>query len=826
MNWTGGRLSRHSGASNTVKDRQKQHFAKVQQALRRGPKKHSPIKWTFFDHAVEDHDRRKRETSFAQQRAPHVYNGQQNQSHWQQYGHLSSIRNLAPQNSSGHSTRSRNPSQDRPLKAPVPQQPARVPTGDLYTATPPPQNLKRERQDSVAFLETDNMAEQEEGETISEKRRKILRKGDWVGVSIQRPLQLAFASPRKEENIGRRRKVSDGHRARYSSKHLHIASPFPTKTRLLPHQASSQATRQERTAARTDVKISIGGRVVPPGISSSSAHRRLGSHSTIQHRRSQTILSDVMLLDTSLAQEKLQISVGDPVATRFSTYGHQIDLPDQDFCPMHTSPAPDAEQHEHMPNEAEYKGDGWANVYSRDVSELPENGPDSASHRDNFKSTSQSYNTPASEAYVKQDTQAGRLIFSSSTGSMHHPAPRSSRVSVLLRSASSDIAESTIAQVGKNRPFVTSSQVLENEIWKMWAAQEQAYDHFSDSSGCNERSKAQREIISPGISVNQAPWTSRSEWEAEGGMEDDRSHELQARESEAVTTRSDQSDIVISENSDGPESSIPETTLVVAQEVEDIANEDGQKTSLADKEFPNAISPILPHNPIIEEDQNESWTKFLFGGIGDESETSVPILEQNVAPSQKGYVFGTSILGQASNTGFPLPYSTSDFESEETPAGDSSKYGQVSVSPCTSGSRYRGTQLELASTGQSSVGKGGISVRAEQGSVFPSNSDYFSTSDAVHPTSSDSTSDRVEIAGGKNPQRKVTFTRPKPFIGGKKNMTNAQQCDSLHIGRGLREDDESYDSGRKRAQPVHSFLELDERDERNEQEVVESIEDD
>jgi hypothetical protein len=50
MNWTGGRLSRHSRKKgDSLVHKQKQHFAKVRSNLFHGNAKRSPVKWSIFD---------------------------------------------------------------------------------------------------------------------------------------------------------------------------------------------------------------------------------------------------------------------------------------------------------------------------------------------------------------------------------------------------------------------------------------------------------------------------------------------------------------------------------------------------------------------------------------------------------------------------------------------------------------------------------------------------------------------------------------------------------------------------------------------------------
>ena len=139
--------------------------------------------------------------------------------------------------------------------------------------------MELEREESVATSEEESFVEQQE-ESASAKRWKILMRGDWVGVNILKPPQITFSTPRRDENIGRRRRLTDSHRARYSSRQRHIDSPaFTTKNGpLLIHSSEGRSPRVRPKS--NDVRISIGSRVVPPGVSSSSAPKEKHRGST------------------------------------------------------------------------------------------------------------------------------------------------------------------------------------------------------------------------------------------------------------------------------------------------------------------------------------------------------------------------------------------------------------------------------------------------------------------------------------------------------------------------------------------------------------------
>lgn len=537
------------------------------------------------------------------------------------------------------------------------------------------------------------MPDEGEEDTLSEKRRMILRRGDWVGVNIQRPLQLAFASPRKEENIGRRRNIRDGHRAQYSSNKLHITSPFPTRRRVLANQSSSQEGPQHRRPPRTDVRISIGGKVVPPGVSSSSAGRRVASRSTTVCRRSLTASSDVMLLDTKASVKHVspRMACSNLAAhKKHPARGHQSENPDRN--PADASLGHEMEHGNHIPYEAEAVRNRWRAEASEAISELQKKDQGIASYDGNFEPYSVSYITGKSPTSNNKTIPPGRLIFSLSTASLHQPAPRRLKVSSLLRSSSSDIAESTMAQVGKDKPIVPSSQVLENEIWETWIAPEQKYDHSSDDPNLNDLEKAQRVSISPGVSTYPAPWHPDS---VEDDSEDHRLRELQVLRSEPAIS-SQESGMPVSRTSIAQIQSSPVPLQIEIENVEDSVEEESDKSlSPLEPKLPKAVVSDPPDLPLLEEDQNESWKKFLFGGIGDVPYVEVRTPDCNAVPSQKGVRFGTSILGQASEDGSAIPTLNTGFHATHAPSSISGGISRITeASPCPAGSTHRESRFD------------------------------------------------------------------------------------------------------------------------------------
>ncbi|KAF7883397.1 uncharacterized protein EAF02_005317 [Botrytis sinoallii] len=141
---------------------------------------------------------------------------------------------------------------------------------DLYNATPPPLRIKREHAVLSEIRDAPQNCEARETieQSMEERRRNLLDQKDWVGLNIHHLPKLKFNQPRHDEDIGRRRKVKGGHRARYSKLQTRISSPFAARNNHMREQ--QEAGYVEGSLPKNDVRISIGGRIVPPGISSSS----------------------------------------------------------------------------------------------------------------------------------------------------------------------------------------------------------------------------------------------------------------------------------------------------------------------------------------------------------------------------------------------------------------------------------------------------------------------------------------------------------------------------------------------------------------------------
>jgi len=464
MNWTGGRLSRHSRKTGSLTARQKQHFARVQSAQQAGAKQRSPQKWTVLGHVIEENQRRKPSVEFDARHSANRAAHEPSVSCWPPDSvPMSRSRRRIVRHTSYNS----DEHQEKDCVISKRQQ-SRTPFDDLYDATPEPPN-KRRRNDRGTRVE-------QEKPSISETRKQLLLKGDWVGIKTQNPARYNFVPPIYGDNFGQRRKVS--HKARYNSRHTAIGSPFSVRAiRDSPHDFIMRERQHKQ--GRTDVRISIGGRTINPGISSSPGRSRRPSSSTkAQVLESQVTSSDIMLLDQEnisdlqaanhiFGHEKLA-SIGKYLERTHQHRRQQRQPPncsrvsyDQDHIKFQES-----EQH-HYPLAAEF-----SEIDSRCDSPLEGS---------------------------KIDTSE-RVIFSSSSVSVHHPAPQSSKLKLFLRnlrSSSSELAHSTVAHVGRANPAVPQSQMLDHKTWEIWVND---MDGNYSSNGICEQPAMVETLISPGIS--------------------------------------------------------------------------------------------------------------------------------------------------------------------------------------------------------------------------------------------------------------------------------------------------------------------------------------
>ncbi|KAH8599282.1 hypothetical protein B0O99DRAFT_683260 [Bisporella sp. PMI_857] len=464
MNWTGGRLFRGTRKQGDLTARQREHFAKAKTGHRTSEQRKNPRGWIVFGNPAES-GRSHVSRSISRE---DTHRGEKGISFFPQPSPKFSMRNKSAIRHSRKSD-SYQPTDDRfKLKS----EPVPTLQDDLYDATPEPMDRKRLRNPSMAGQKALNICQ----ETTFEKRRRLLNKEDWVGIAMQRPVNFQFPSTYGDQ-IGRRRTVTDRRRARYSSKSNIQLPAFMTNTK--PYSPCQTDTLNRLPMQRKhDVRIAIGDRVVQTGIGSSSANsQRQRSSSHTQLLSSYVSSSDVMLLD----------SQGDPLRSPYMWNNRKSSTGDSAIAEKGTYALEEklATPYLGRPMSKRSILEAEKGLFSRRLSIIG----NSVRGSNNLL------------AELDQDGihSNGDIRFLTSPVSVQHPKPQSLRVFSLLHSSPTELADSIAVQIGRQKPVVPNSQILDNEIWETWIGDLSGEGHTQDD---NDDQFYQSNIsISPGISA-------------------------------------------------------------------------------------------------------------------------------------------------------------------------------------------------------------------------------------------------------------------------------------------------------------------------------------
>ncbi|KAI9826414.1 MAG: hypothetical protein M1819_007377 [Sarea resinae] len=302
MNWTGGKLARHSKTAprmeaNNLDVLQKRHFARARAKLQAGTQCVSPHKLPFaeergFINDVSDagaglkfltsedpFETGEKGTSF-----DHVFPNS-HQGNRRERSQPASISPHAPR-IFGNSTRPNlGSSIAKPEQFNCCQGKGRV-------------DRKVKAEKSLTSHEDSHVLPihpASNGRSLSQKRRSLLDRNDWTGTVSERPLNITFPSSRNAERIGKRRKINKGDWKSVGDHTQRASETIPNKRWERLKQSSGHVARQ-------DVHITIGTpeqqALGKPGNLNSVRENRAFSSTSDFHS------SDSMLLDRE--QDKWQ----------------------------------------------------------------------------------------------------------------------------------------------------------------------------------------------------------------------------------------------------------------------------------------------------------------------------------------------------------------------------------------------------------------------------------------------------------------------------------------------------------------------------------------
>ena len=419
MNWTEGNLARHSRGRqrNQPLARQKQHFAKARNNVLNDGAKQSPITISFLghEHVADRHHRDKipseLHTSPLQLVRKHHHERHKERS-------LSKVESTSRLSDRAHGSKPGHDTQQASDKV-------RLSRGDKRPLGP-------------------QLSGSNDGQSsqLHEKRRKLLKKADWVGISSQQLLAIDFTGQRtRHDGLGWSRPV--GHQRRQNNLRTLIDA---NRTSHGTPQLSCKPYSSGQHGQGFPLRIQIGSQEIQPSITTSS-HINDGQASLVSRKTHNSPRAGTGSSSSRFRQQHISRS-----DNRMTAKNKSALLP--------SGPKPRTVRH----------------------------GGD----------TSQSSTTDAATG----EANFPHVVCSSSI--IHEPVPRRAGAFKVLQWRPSDVesesAESIEAQVGRLEPTVPASQAIENETWRLLTAQSDEESESTAPSLFHYVSPTKPDI-SPGISA-------------------------------------------------------------------------------------------------------------------------------------------------------------------------------------------------------------------------------------------------------------------------------------------------------------------------------------
>ncbi len=310
MNWTGGRLQRHSrnSAGKSLSYAQKQHFAKVRSKLQHGPRAVSPLDFSLL-HASRDarearelkgdesglERRPKRQKTLGEYATTAALANRLNALRPRQVslgrGTSSELRHGAKRTGYANTDASSRARHD----VSVGHRPSIVPHATAQDRSDGLRDRSREvglrlepGSSRRKVLATTLVGNSSAGtpKSLEDKRQSLLQQDDWVCTAITRPLKASFLGTNDREKVGRRRRISTEERNRRVLP-VHRRLRHSLQEGLLP-----QGFDWEDRDVREDISIRIGGQV-----HGSQRTTLRGIEALLSQSQQHSMSSESMLLD-------------------------------------------------------------------------------------------------------------------------------------------------------------------------------------------------------------------------------------------------------------------------------------------------------------------------------------------------------------------------------------------------------------------------------------------------------------------------------------------------------------------------------------------------
>lgn len=306
MNWTGGRLQRHSrnSAGKSLNFTQKQHFAKVRNRLQNGPRAASPLDFSLLHVARDARKGRESERDNSE-----LESRPKRQKTLSEYATTAALANRL------NAMKPRQVSQGGGTSSEL-RYGAKRPKADDAFAQHEMSTEYRTSRDSDASVQYQTEAHRNDGhevglrsepgssrpkffrttlmsnnsatkpESLEEKRQSLLQQDNWVCTAVTRPLKINFPDSNDRQKVGRRRRISTEKRSRHN---------LPVRRRFRPSIQEGllpEGSDWDDRGGREDISVRIGGQV-----HGSQRTTLRGMEEVFSQSQHQSLSSESMLLD-------------------------------------------------------------------------------------------------------------------------------------------------------------------------------------------------------------------------------------------------------------------------------------------------------------------------------------------------------------------------------------------------------------------------------------------------------------------------------------------------------------------------------------------------
>ena len=473
MNWNGGRLHRHSAATNprrSAAQRQKQNFAKAQQ--RNLDSANSPETLSILGNIVQ--------VGAGKDKAKPASHDSSN-SHNHDIHYLSShAGELIPRpptrrSNSCHASQGFDIGEYHTEQLRI----TREPISDNEGVRNVPSTAVKSEQRKQSKPSNRNASSKKKGKlakdsTTEERRKRALRSlAQRASDLTLLPIKLPQKAPIDVDQFCKRRKIDEHERAQFVSQRFMVESPFTGRHKPL------MDVSKDFLHTHKNIKVRIGSDLLTGCESTMNGSRTSLPFRIQRSTRSPSRSSSIMLLDTETE----------------SVVGMSHD--DWDSQPHESSSGKYLSE--------ELTGSSSFSHGYRRITGVPQH-PASSTRGTYGQGTDQTGTSPSFRTQSPPYDNAQKT-HSVSNVDLQHPQPKTWRRPKCIRAKSAQSTQSNVAEVGEDSPVVQQNRIIDKALWRTWLASP-IHAGASDCEQHEPEKDLMQDIISPGFSLVQPRYRS------------------------------------------------------------------------------------------------------------------------------------------------------------------------------------------------------------------------------------------------------------------------------------------------------------------------------